>query len=63
VHFGHYHTEVTKDTGGTMVRQFGTPKNADEYEQKNGFTMGSKILKILEFDESGLLAEYTLKGL
>lgn len=62
VHFGHFHTEVVKDNGGTMVRQFGTPKPSDGYEVKNGFTMGQKTLKILEYDVNGLLAEYTLKG-
>ena len=29
---------------------------------KNGFTMNSKVLKVLEYDENGLLSEYTLKG-
>nr|DAM08176.1 MAG TPA: metallophosphatase domain protein [Caudoviricetes sp.] len=62
VHFGHYHTEIVKDTGGTIQRQFETPKPADGYETKNGFVMGQKTMKLLEFDTNGLLAEYTLKG-
>lgn len=63
IHTGHFHSEVVKDDGGTINRQFSTPKPADGYEQKNGFTMNSKVLKLLEFDVNGLLAEYTLKGL
>lgn len=62
IHFGHFHTEVVKDVDGTIQRQFETPKPADGYEQKNGFTMGQKTMKALEFDVNGLLAEYTLKG-
>jgi len=63
VHWGHFHTETVKDDGGSIQRQFGTPKPADGYEIKNGFVMGYKTLKVLEYDENGLLAEYTLKGL
>jgi len=63
VHWGHFHTETVKDEGGTIQRQFGTPKPADGYEIKNGFVMGQKTMKVLEYDENGLLAEYTLKGL
>lgn len=62
-HWGHFHTETVKDDGGTIQRQFGTPKPTDGYEVKNGYTMGQKTLKVLEFDTNGLLAEYTLKGL
>ena len=62
-HWGHFHTETVKDDGGTIQRQFGTPKPADGYEIKNGYTMNQHILKVLEYDENGLLAEYTLKGL
>ena len=62
-HWGHFHTEVVKDEGGTIQRQFGSPKPADGYEVKNGYTMNSKVLKLLEFDTNGLLAEYTIKGL
>ena len=61
-HWGHFHTETVKDDGGTIQRQFGTPKPADGYEVKNGFTMGQHVLKVLEYDENGLSAEYTLKG-
>lgn len=61
-HWGHFHTETVKDDGGTIQRQFGTPKPADGYEIKNGYTMGQHILKVLEYDVNGLLAEYTLKG-
>ena len=63
VHTGHYHAEVVKDSGGTIQHQFGTPKPSDGYEVKNGFTLGQKVLKILEYDTNGLLAEYTIKGL
>jgi len=63
VHWGHFHTEVVKDEGGAIQRQFGTPKPSDGYEVKNGYTMGQKTLKVLEYDENGLLAEYTLRGL
>jgi len=63
VHWGHFHTETVKDNGGTIQRQFGTPKPSDGYEIKNGYTMGQKTLKVLEYDANGLLAEYTLKGL
>lgn len=62
VHWGHFHTETVKDVGGAIQRQFGTPKNADGYEVKNGFTMNSKVLKVLEYDVNGLLSEYTIKG-
>ena len=62
-HWGHFHTETVKDEGGTIQRQFGTPKPSDGYEVKNGYTMGQKTLKVLEYDENGLLAEYTLRGL
>lgn len=62
VHFGHYHTEVVKDDGGVIQRQFETPKPADGYETKNGFTMGQKTMKMLEYDVNGLLSEYTIKG-
>lgn len=61
-HWGHFHTETVRDDGGTIQRQFGTPKPADGYEIKNGYTMNQHILKVLEYDENGLLAEYTLKG-
>lgn len=61
-HWGHFHTETVKDDGGTIQRQFGTPKPNDGYEIKNGYTMNSKTLKVLEYDTNGLLAEYTLKG-
>ena len=63
VHWGHFHTELVKDEGGAIQRQFGTPKKSDGYEIRNGFTMNSKVLKLLEFDTNGLLAEYTIKGL
>lgn len=62
-HWGHFHTETVKDDGGTIQRQFGSPKPADGYEIKNGYTMNQHVLKVLEYDENGLLAEYTLKGL
>jgi len=62
-HMGHFHTEVVKDDGGVIQHQFGTPKPNDGYEIKNGFVMGQKTMKVLEYDENGLLAEYTLKGL
>lgn len=61
-HWGHFHTETVKDDGGTIQRQFGTPKPADGYEIKNGYTMGAKTLKLLEYTPSGLYAEYTLLG-
>lgn len=63
VHWGHFHTETVKDDGGTIQRQFGTPKPADGYEIKNGYTMNQHVIKVLEYDENSLLAEYTLKGL
>lgn len=61
-HWGHFHTETVKDDGGTIQRQFGTPKPADGYEIKNGYTMNQHVLKVLEYDENGLLAEYTLRN-
>lgn len=61
-HWGHFHTEAVKDDGGTIQRQFGTPKPSDGYEIKNGYTMGAKTLKLLEYTPSGLCAEYTLLG-
>lgn len=60
-HYGHYHVEVVRDEGGVIQRQFETPKPSDGYEIKNGYTMGQKTMKVLEYDENGLLAEYTLK--
>lgn len=62
-HMGHLHTEVVKDENGAIRREFGTPKPGDSYEIRNGYTMNSKVLKLLEYDEQGLLAEYTIKGL
>ena len=62
-HWGHFHTETVKDDGGTIQRQFGTPKPADGYEAKNGYTMNQHVLKVLEYDENSLLAEYTLSRL
>lgn len=62
-HMGHLHTEVVKDENGAIHREFGTPKQNDGYEVRNGYTMNSKVLKLLEYDEQGLLAEYTIKGL
>lgn len=62
VHWGHFHTETVKDEGGAIQRQFGTPKPSDGYEIKNGYTMGAKTLKLLEYTSSGLYAEYTLLG-
>lgn len=62
-HTGHFHTEVVKDESGAIHREFGTPKPNDGYEQKNGFTMNSKTMKALEYDENGLLVEYVIKGL
>lgn len=62
-HWGHFHTETVKDDGGTIQRQFGTPKPADGYEIKNGYTMNQHVLKVLEYDENSLLAEYTLSNL
>ena len=59
-HWGHFHTETVKDDGGAIQRQFGTPKPADGYEVKNGYTMNQHILKVLEYSENSLLAEYTL---
>lgn len=61
-HWGHFHTETVKDDGGTIQRQFGTPKPADGYEVKNGYTMNQHVLKVMEYDENSLLAEYTLRG-
>lgn len=61
-HWGHFHTETVKDDGGTIQRQFGTPKPSDGYEIKNGYTMNQHVLKALEYDENGLTAEYTLRG-
>jgi len=62
VHWGHFHTETVKDDGGTIQRQFGTPKPSDGYEIRNGYTMNQHVLKVLEYDTNGLLAEYTLRG-
>jgi len=62
-HTGHFHTEVVKDENGAIHREFGTPKPNDGYETRNGFTMNSKTMKALEYDENGLLAEYVIKGL
>lgn len=61
-HTGHYHTEVVKDESGAIHREFGTPKPNDGYEIKNGYTMNQHVLKVLEYDENGLLAEYTLRN-
>ncbi len=61
-HWGHFHTETVKDDGGTIQRQFGTPKPADGYEIKNGYTMNQHVLKVLEYGENSILAEYTLIG-
>lgn len=60
IHYGHFHTEITNDDNGAIVRQFGTPKPSDGYEIKNGYTMGQKTLKLLEYSHDGLRAEYTL---
>lgn len=58
VHRGHFHTEKITENHGVVVRQFGTPKKSDPYEQKNGYTGNRKELYMLEYSEDKLKIEY-----
>lgn len=49
-HFGHRHT-FEKDVDGVIMRQFGTPKPSDGYEIKNGWTMGRKMIQLIEYND------------
>lgn len=56
--FGHFHHEVVDDDTGVIVRQLGTPKPADNYEKKNGYTMSSRTQKLFEYDSNRLRVTY-----
>ncbi|MBJ7619248.1 helix-turn-helix domain-containing protein [Weissella confusa] len=58
IHRGHLHNERTTDEHGVITRQFGTPKPAEGYEVKNGWTGSGKELYALEYDEDKLRVEY-----
>lgn len=62
VHYGHFHHEVTDDENGVILRQMGTPKPADGYEKKNGYTMAHHILQVYEYSTNRLELTYTLGG-
>lgn len=62
VHYGHFHHEVTDDENGVILRQMGTPKPADGYEKKNGYTMAHHILQVYEYSDCRLELTYTLGG-
>lgn len=62
VHYGHFHHEVTDDENGVILRQMGTPKPADGYEKKNGYTMAHHILQVYEYSDQRLELTYTLGG-
>lgn len=62
IHYGHFHHEVTDDENGVILRQMGTPKPADGYEKKNGYTMAHRILQVYEYSDQRLELTYTLGG-
>lgn len=57
-HYGHFHHQVVNDDLGVIMRQMGTPKPTDGYEQKNGYTMSSKMLTLFEYDSNRLRVQY-----
>lgn len=60
IHSGHFHTEKTVDTFGSVWRQLGTPKPNDPYEIRNGYTQSRKIMYAFEYDCTQLKVTYNL---
>lgn len=60
VYSGHFHTKNTTDEKGVILRSFGTPKNADNYEIKNGYLGNRKVSEAIEYNEDTVVAEYFL---
>lgn len=54
IHTGHYHAEQVTDESGAVKRQFGTPKKADPYEKKNGYTMSNHLSQVLIYGDECL---------
>lgn len=60
IYSGHFHTKNTTDEKGVILRSFGTPKNPDGYEVKNGYLGNRKISEAIEYDKDTVVAEYFL---
>lgn len=60
VYSGHFHTKNTSDIKGVILRSFGTPKNPDGYEIKNGYLGNRKVSEAIEYNEDTVIAEYFL---
>lgn len=62
IHYGHFHHEIVNDASGVILRQMGTPKPADGYETKNGYTMAHKTMQAFEYDDRQLRVTYSIGG-
>lgn len=62
IHYGHFHHEVVNDDEGVIMRQMGTPKPADGYEAKNGYTMAHKVMQAFEYSDDQLKVTYNVGG-
>ncbi|WP_226911087.1 metallophosphoesterase family protein [Schleiferilactobacillus harbinensis] len=62
IHYGHFHHEVVNDDSGVIMRQMGTPKPADGYEAKNGYTMAHKVMQAFEYSDDQLKVTYNIGG-
>lgn len=52
VHTGHRHTfEKEVDENGVILRQFGTVKKTDDYEDKNGWINSRKAIQLISYTE------------
>lgn len=60
VYSGHFHTKNTTDEKGVILRSFGTPKNADGYEIKNGYLGNRKYIEATEYSTERIEAVYYL---
>lgn len=60
VYSGHFHTKNTTDEKGVILRSFGTPKNADGYEIKNGYLGNRKYIEATEYSSERIQAVYYL---
>ena len=58
---GHYHKQVTTDDDGVTEFQLGTPKPADNYEKRNGYTMTKRQLELFAFNPEHLTATYYIQ--
>lgn len=60
VYSGHFHTKNTTDQKGVILRSFGTPKNPDGYEIKNGYLGNRKYIEAIEYSSERIEAVYYL---